>query len=454
MAEFYYFWSDFMTKEILLSLLNEKKYKSIHDVLSKYNPVDIANLLSELEMKDLAPVFRMIEKDKAAEVFSYMENEQQEHLLNSFNDQEIQHILDSMYTDDVVDFLEDMPANVVKPLLERIDSETRAEINKILKYGEDSVGSIMTTEFVELYPDMTIKDALARIKKVGIESETIYTCYVIERRKLIGVVSAKKLLTSDDDVLIRDIMHEEFVFSRTTDDREDAAKLFRKYGFIALPVLDSEGLIVGIVTFDDAIDVLTEETTEDMQKMAAMVANDESYLKTSVFTHAKNRIVWLLILMLSASVTGMIISKYENAFAVVPLLVSFIPMLMDTGGNCGSQSATLIIRGLAVDELHFSDFWKIIWKEFRVSLLVSIVLSIANTIRIYIMYKDLALSIVVGISIICTVIVAKMVGCTLPILAKKLKMDPAIMAAPLITTIVDTCSIVIYFKIATILFHI
>lgn len=442
-----------MNKEIIMRLMEEKKYKSVHDLLSKYNAVDIANLLSELENKDLAPVFRMIEKDKAAEVFSYMENDLQEHLINSFSDQEIINIMDSMYTDDMVDFLEDMPANVVKKLLKTIDSETRAEINKILKYGEDSVGSIMTTEFVDLGIDMTVREALNKIKKVGIESETIYTCYVVEKKKLKGVVSAKKLLTSDDNVLIRDIMHEEYIAANTTDDREIAANLFRKYGFISIPVLDTEGCIVGIVTFDDAIDVLTEETTEDMQKMAAMVANDESYLKTSVFTHAKHRIIWLLILMLSASVTGAIISRYENAFAAVPLLVSFIPMLMDTGGNCGSQSSTLVIRGLAVDELHFSDFWKIIWKEFRVSLLVSFVLALANTLRIYFVYKDLTLAIVVGVSIIFTVIVAKLVGCTLPILAKKLKMDPAIMAAPLITTIVDTCSIVIYFKIATLLFN-
>ena len=442
-----------MNKEILMSLLEEKKFKSIHDVLSKYNAVDIANLLSELDEKDLAPVFRIIEKDKAAEVFSYMENDLQENLINSFSDQEIINIMEDMYTDDMVDFLEDMPANVVKRLLKTIDSETRAEINKILKYGEDSVGSIMTTEFVDLSIDMTVKEALNTIKRVGIDSETIYTCYVVEKRKLKGIVSAKKLLTSDYDVLVKDIMNEHFIAATTTDDREVAANLFRKYGFISIPVIDKEGYIVGIVTFDDAIDVLTEETTEDMQKMAAMVANDESYLKTSVFTHAKHRIIWLLILMLSASVTGAIISRYENAFAAVPLLVSFIPMLMDTGGNCGSQSSTLIIRGLAVDELHFGDFWKIVWKEFRVSLLVSSVLALANTLRIFFVYKNLTLAIVVGISIVFTVIVAKLVGCTLPILAKKLKMDPAIMAAPLITTIVDTCSIIIYFKVATILFN-
>lgn len=443
-----------MTQKLLLSLLEEKNFKSIHEILSEYNPVDIANLLGELDDKDLAIVFRMIEKEKAAEVFSYMDNDMREILLNTVSKQEIIAIIEDMFADDVVDFLEDMPANVVTHLLDNIDKETRADINRLLQYPEDSAGSIMTIEFIELSTTMTVSDALEKIRTIGIHSETIYTCYVVEKHKLLGIITAKDLITSASDTLIKDLMSENYVSIKTTDDKEDAANLFRKYGLIAIPVLDFEGCIVGIVTFDDAIDVLTDETTEDMLKMAAMASSDESYLKTSAFKHAKNRVVWLLVLMLSASITGTIISNYEQAFAVVPLLVAFIPMLMDTGGNCGSQSATLIIRGLAVDELQFSDIFKIIWKEFRVSLMVSFVLALANGLRIFIMYKDIKLAVVVGISLVGTVVVAKLVGCVLPIFAKKCRLDPAIMAAPLITTIVDTCSIIIYFKIATLVFNI
>lgn len=443
-----------MTQKLLLSLLEEKNFKAIHEILLEYNPVDIANLLAELDDKNLAIVFRMIEKEKAAEVFSYMDNDMREILLNTLSRQEIISIIEDMFADDVVDFLEDMPANVVTHLLDNIDNETRADINRLLQYPEDSAGSIMTIEFIELSTDMTVSDALEKIRTIGIHSETIYTCYVVQKHKLLGIITAKDLITSDSDTLIKDIMSENYVSIKTTDDKEDAANLFRKYGLIAIPVLDVEGCIVGIVTFDDAIDVLTDETTEDMLKMAAMASSDESYLKTSAFKHAKNRVVWLLVLMLSASITGTIISNYEQAFAVVPLLVSFIPMLMDTGGNCGSQSATLVIRGLAVDELQFSDIFKIIWKEFRVSLMVSFVLALANGLRIFIMYKDMNLALVVGLSLIATVVVAKLVGCVLPIFAKKCRLDPAIMASPLITTIVDTCSIIIYFKIATLVFNI
>ncbi|MEG1621073.1 MAG: magnesium transporter [Oscillospiraceae bacterium] len=442
-----------MTKSVLLSLLEEKKFKSIHEVLSQYNPVDLASLFSELNEKDLVLVFRMLEKTKAADVFAYMDNDIRQTLLSGFSDLEIQSILESMFTDDVVDFLEDMPANVVTKLLEKVDKSTRTDINKILQYADGSVGSIMTTEFVELRPQMTIKNALEKIRNVGIESETIYTCYVVEKQKLVGVISAKTMLTNPDTSVIDDLMTDNFIFAKTSDDREYTANLFRKYGLIAIPVVDGEGCIVGIVTFDDAIEVLTEETTEDIHKMAAITASDESYLKASVFTHAKNRIGWLLILMLSATITGRILANYEATFAVIPLLVSFIPMLMDTGGNCGSQSATLVIRGLAVDELHFADFFKIIWKEFRVSLLVGLVLTLANGLRIYIFYHDIRLTIVICASLLLTVIIAKLVGCSLPILAKRCGLDPAIMAAPLITTIVDTCSIMIYFKIATIILN-
>ena len=396
----------------------------------------------------------MIDKDKAAEVFSYMDDDQRQVLLQSFTSQEIRLILDAMYTDDAVDLLEDMPANVVNHLLDQVSQDTRADINRLLKYPEDSAGSIMTVEYIDVTLQMTVQQTLDKIRTIGIHSETVYTCYVVEKRKLCGIVTAEALLTNDGDTQVKELMEENYIFIRTTDDREDAAKLFRKYDLIAIPVLDQEGYIVGIVTFDDAIDVLTEETTEDIHKMAAIASSEESYLKTSVLEHARHRILWLLILMFSATITGAIITKYENAFTAIPLLVSFIPMLMDTGGNCGSQSSTLIIRGLAVDELHFSDFFTILWKEFRVAIVVGVVLALANGVRIFWVYKNLPMAVVVAASLVVTIVIAKLVGCILPILAKRLRMDPAIMASPLITTIVDTCSIVIYFQIATLMFHI
>ena len=443
-----------MAKNILLELLTDKKYLELKKVLSEYNSVDLAELLLDMEDKDLAFVFRMIDKDKAAEVFSYMDDDQRQVLLQSFTSQEIRLILDAMYTDDAVDLLEDMPANVVNHLLDQVSQDTRADINRLLKYPEDSAGSIMTVEYIDVTLQMTVQQTLDKIRTIGIHSETVYTCYVVEKRKLCGIVTAEALLTNDGDTQVKELMEENYIFIRTTDDREDAAKLFRKYDLIAIPVLDQEGYIVGIVTFDDAIDVLTEETTEDIHKMAAIASSEESYLKTSVLEHARHRILWLLILMFSATITGAIITKYENAFTAIPLLVSFIPMLMDTGGNCGSQSSTLIIRGLAVDELHFSDFFTILWKEFRVAIVVGVVLALANGGRIFWVYKNLPMAVVVAASLVVTIVIAKLVGCILPILAKRLRMDPAIMASPLITTIVDTCSIVIYFQIATLMFHI
>ena len=380
-----------MAKNILLELLTDKKYLELKKVLSEYNSVDL---------------------------------------------------------------LEDMPANVVNHLLDQVSQDTRADINRLLKYPEDSAGSIMTVEYIDVTLQMTVQQTLDKIRTIGIHSETVYTCYVVEKRKLCGIVTAEALLTNDGDTQVKELMEENYIFIRTTDDREDAAKLFRKYDLIAIPVLDQEGYIVGIVTFDDAIDVLTEETTEDIHKMAAIASSEESYLKTSVLEHARHRILWLLILMFSATITGAIITKYENAVTAIPLLVSFIPMLMDTGGNCGSQSSTLIIRGLAVDELHFSDFFTILWKEFRVAIVVGVVLALANGVRIFWVYKNLPMAVVVATSLVVTIVIAKLVGCILPILAKRLHMDPAIMASPLITTIVDTCSIVIYFQIATLMFHI
>lgn len=443
-----------MTITVLRALLEEKKFRSIHDVLSMYNPVDLAELLSELDDRELATVFRILDKPKAAEVFTYMDNDLRQELIKTFSSAEIKSLFEELFADDAADFLSDMPANFVTQLLENIDPETRKTINYLLQYPDDSAGSIMTVEFVELDPDMTVAGALEKIRRVGIDSETVYTCYAVKRHKLLGVVEAKDLLTHEGTEPIAPLIQSDYISVKTTDDREYVANLFRRYGLIAIPVIDTEGCIVGIVTFDDAIGVLTEETTEDMQKMAAMEANTEPYLKTPAWKHARHRIVWLLILMLSATITGAIISKYEEAFAAVPLLVSFIPMIMDTGGNCGSQSSTLIIRGLAVDELHFADTARIVWKELRVALLVGLGLAVAVSAIILLRYGDLRLAGVVSLSMLFTVICAKVTGGLLPIAAKRLGLDPALMAAPLITTVVDTVAMFIYFSVATMLFHI
>ena len=441
-----------MDKKLILQWMQNNNLKELHEYLKKQNVVDIAEFLKELDDSTLAIFFRILEKEDAANVFSYLENDERNRLIKTFNNTEIVNVINELYSDDAIDFLSDMPANLVTQLLDKVDDEVRQDINHLLKYKDGTAGSIMTVEFIEFTKEMTVADALAKIKRVGIDSETVYTCYVVENRKLIGIVSAKSLMLSDSDVLIKDIMKTEYIYAYTSDDKEDIAKKMRKYGLIALPVLDVEDCIVGIVTFDDAIDVLTEETTEDMQKMAAIVANDKPYLTTSVWEHARSRIVWLLILMFSATLTGSIISNYEHAFEVMPVLVSFIPMLMDTGGNCGSQSSTLIIRGLAIDEIKFSDFFKVVFKEFRISIIVGILLGIANGIRIIVLNHDPYLAMVVSASIVVTVMISKFVGCVLPIIAKKFKMDPAIMAAPLITTIVDTLAIMVYFSIASQIF--
>lgn len=442
-----------MTVTVLKALLKEKRLRSIHDVLSMYNPVDLAELLSELDDRELATVFRILDKPKAAEVFTYMDKDLRQELIKTFSSAEINSLFEELYADDAADFLSDMPANFVTQLLENVGPETRRTINTLLQYPDDSAGSIMTVEFVELDPEMTVSGALDKIRRVGIDSETVYNCYAVKKHKLLGVVTAKDLLTHAGTEPIEPLILSDYISVRTTDDREYVANLFRRYGLIALPVVDTEGCIVGIVTFDDAIGVLTEETTEDMQKMAAMEANTEPYLKTPAWKHAKHRIVWLLVLMLSATITGAIISKYEAAFAAVPLLVSFIPMIMDTGGNCGSQSSTLIIRGLAVDELHFSDTIRVVWKELRVALLVGLGLAIADSAFVMLRYGDMRLAGVVSLSMFFTVICAKVTGGLLPIAAKRLGLDPALMAAPLITTVVDTVAMFIYFTIATMLFQ-
>ena len=442
-----------MNKDIFVKLLQQRQYKAVRSILDVMNEVDIASLLSELDDKELALAFRLIPKDKAAEVFANMESSMQTYLVEMFSEKELKELLDDLYMDDTVDLLEELPANLVNRILDTVSTSDRALINQLLNYPEDSAGSIMTTEYVDIRENMTVAQSMAHIKETGIHKETIYTCYVTERRRLTGIVSAKDLMTTDDDVLIRDLMETEIISVKTHTDKEEVAKLFTKYDFLAIPVLDTDGLMVGIVTFDDAMDVMVEEATEDITKMAAINPSEKTYFETSVFAHARNRIPWLLILMFTSIITGTNITKYENAFAAIPLLVSFIPMLMDTGGNCGSQSSTLIIRGLALSQIRFKDIFRVIFKEFRISLIVGAVLALTNGVRIMIQYNDAGLALVIALSLIGTVVISKMVGCMLPLLASKIHLDPAIMASPLITTLVDIFSILIYFNVATMLFN-
>lgn len=442
-------------KEEVIELLENKRYTNLYKYLKQLNNQDISLLFEELSPEDVVLLFRLLPKDEAAEVFSYMEPDLQEQLINNLTDKELKLVIDELFMDDTVDLIEEMPSNVVKRILKTVNKEDRNTINELLKYPSDSAGSIMTTEFVDLKINMTVEDAFKKIKKIGLNKETVYTCYALDiKRVIIGIVDIKDLLLADRDVLIKDIMETNVVTVNTLEDKEEVTKLFDKYDLVALPVVDKENRLVGIVTIDDAIDVLQDETTEDFELMAAMTPTEDSYFKTSVFKHARNRILWLLLLMVSSMITGGILTHYEEAFAAVPLLVSFIPMIMGTGGNCGSQSSTLIIRGMAVDEIEPKDFFRAIWKEFRVALLAGTALAIVNGIRIMIQYGNLKIAIVLGLTLIGTACLAKMLGCALPMLAKKLKIDPAIMAAPIISTILDSCSILIYFNIAVAILHI
>ncbi len=437
----------------LTELLKEKNYIKIKSIVRDLYPADLATLLETLEPREITLIFRILPKELAAETFTYMNSDTQMHLISAFSDKELREMLDDIFVDDTVDIIEEMPANVVSRILQNSDSETRKQINDILNYPTDSAGSVMTTEYVYFHKDMTTRDALEWIRKVGVVKETIYTCYVTEARKLIGFVTILDLVTADENVKIKNIMDTNVIHVNTHEDREIVAKKFSKYDFLAMPVVDNDCRMVGIITFDDVLDVIQEENEEDFSKMAAMQPAEDSYFKTSVFTHAKNRIGWLLILMFSATITGSLLSTYEEAFQALPLLVSFIPMLMSTGGNCGSQSSTTVIRGLATEEISFKDFFSVVWKEFRISLMVSVTLALANGARIYLFYNhDLLLSITIALSIVGTVMISKFIGCVLPLLAKKVKLDPALMATPLISTIVDTCSMLIYFQIATFMF--
>lgn len=433
-------------------LLDSREFGRIRVLFTAMEPADIAELLGEINEQRLPILFRILPKELAAETFVEMDSDEQELLINAFSERELHDVVDELFVDDAVDIIEEMPANVVKRILRHTDSEMRNSINEILRYPKDSAGSIMTTEYVSLKKDMTVSEAFDRIRRTGVDKETIYTCYVTDTdRKLIGLVTVKELLLSPYNTVINTIMEKNIISVETLDDKEEVANMFDKYDFMSLPVVDKENRLVGIVTFDDAIDVIQEENTEDIQKMGALQPIEETYLKTPVWKHAKNRIVWLLLLMLSATITGSIIEYYEAAFTALPILVAFIPMLMDTGGNCGAQSSTMIIRGLALDEITPKDIMKIMFKEIRIAAVVGLILAVVNTLRIYIMYSGqdpLFLSAVTGLSLIATVVIAKMLGGVLPILAKLCKLDPALMASPLITTIVDTCSVIIFFNIA------
>ena len=440
--------------ELVKELLEKKQYTKLRQMLSDKNTADIAVILEELAEEDLLKIFRILPKTMAADVFSYLEVDHQHELITSMSEKDAAGIINNLMADDATDLLEEMPANIVKKILANANPDIRRDINHLLRYPEDSAGSIMTVEYVDLKETMTVEDAIERIRKVGMDSETINICYVLDaKRKLIGTVALRYLLISPSDAVIGEIMHEDVIFINTMMDQEEVARQFQKYDFTAMPVVDNEERLVGIITVDDIVDILQEEATEDITKMAAMSPSEQSYFETSVFSHAKHRIAWLLVLMFSATITGTIITRYEDAFAAIPLLVSFIPMLMDTGGNCGSQSATLVIRGIALNEIQFHDLFKVVFKEFRVSLIVGVALAVANGIRILIMYHDTMLALVIGCSLVITIVLSKLIGCILPLLARKVNLDPAIMASPLITTMVDTCSILVYFSIATRVFN-
>ena len=436
--------------EYLLELVETRQFRRLKELLIEMNEVDVASFMEELDSEKTVVVFRMLPKELATDVFACLSLENQQHIINSITDVELRGIIEDLFVDDAVDMLEELPASVVKRVLQNASPDTRKLINQFLQYPENSAGSIMTAEYVGLKKTMTVEEAFAYIRKHGVDKETIYTCYVMDSvRRLEGVVTVKDLLMNPYDTRIEDIMDTHVIKAVTTEDQEDVVESFHKYDLLSLPVVDHEERLVGIGTVDDIVDVMEQEATEDFEKMAAMAPSEKPYLKTGVFQLAKNRIVWLLVLMVSSMITGGILGKYENAFAIIPLLVTFIPMLTDTGGNAGSQSSTLIIRGMAVGEIEPRDVFRVVWKELRVGAMVGVVLGAVNYIRLVIMYPgNEMICLTVVLSLFVTVVLAKTIGCVLPIAAKVCRMDPAIMAAPLITTIVDAFSLVIYFQLA------
>ena len=447
-----------IVEKALLKMLDEKKYASLRDILVTMNPSDVAGLFDGLEEKQIPVMFRLLPKEQAAETFVEMEPEAQQLLIQGFSDNELREVLDELYVDDAADLVEEMPANVVRRILTQADPEMRSSINQILRYPENSAGALMTMEYVSLRLDMTVEESILRIRRQGVDKETIYTCYVLSAdRTLQGIVTVKDLLLAEsDDTEIKEIMTENVISVTTKDDQEEVAKMFSKYNFLALPVVDTEKRMVGIVTFDDAMDVMEEEATEDMEIMAAMTPSEKSYLKSTPFDLYKHRIPWLMLLMVSATFTGMIISSFESALALLPALTAFIPMLMDTGGNCGSQSSVTVIRALSLDELELSDVFTVLWKEVRTAVLCGISLAAVCFLKVLLVDRllmhnesiSLSVDLVICLALGVTVVMAKMVGCTLPLLAKRLGFDPAVMASPFITTIVDALSLLVYFLFA------
>ncbi len=434
----------------LFQFVEEHKYRLLRSRLAEMNEADIAEFMEELDRNQGMLIFRMLPKDQAADVFAFLEPDVQEHIINSINDAEVGKIVEDLFVDDAVDMLEELPATVVKRVMRAATPETRKLINQFLQYPENSAGSIMTAEYIGLKKYMNVEQAFAYIRAHGVDKETIYTCFVTDgQRRLEGVVTIKDLLMNPYETKIQDIMDENIIKTVTTEDQEEVVELFNKYDLICLPVVDHEDRLVGIVTVDDIVDVMEEEATEDIEKMAAMLPSDKPYLKTGIFELAKNRIVWLTVLMLSSMITGSILTYYEAAFAALPLLVSFVPMLTGTGGNAGSQSSTTIIRAMTIGDVKPMDILKVIWKEIRVAVVVGIILAGLNFVRLMLQYPgETLVCVTVVVSLMLTIILAKTIGCTLPILAQLLHLDPAIMAAPLISTIVDACSLIVYFQIA------
>ncbi len=449
-------------EEDVFELIKNKRFVRLKELLSEMQPADIAEIFEQATDKDIPVLFRILPKELAAEVFVEFDSDKQEILVNSFSDSELREVLDELFMDDAADIVEEMPATVAKRILKNTDANTRRQINQLLAYPEDSAGSIMTTEYIDLKRTMTVDEAFDRIRKIGFDTETIYTCYVIgSRRKLFGTVSLRDLLLSGKDEIIGDIMDENVVSAHTLDDKEEVAAMFERYDMLALPVVDSEGRLVGIVTVDDAIDVIQEEASEDIELMAAILPSEKTYLKTGVFETFKSRIPWLLFLMISATFTGAIISSFEARLAQCIALVAFIPMLMGTGGNAGSQTSVSVIRALSLGDIEFKDIMRVIWKELRVAVIIGVVLGVINFIKLYLVDflwlhtfdtgAELVEMATICLTLIFVIIVAKMLGAALPIVAKKIGLDPAVMASPLVTTILDAVSLLIYFGIAAVL---
>ena len=450
------------TENIIAELIESRQFVRLKEMLSEMQPADIAEIFEDANLKDIPVIFRILPKELAAEVFVELDSDKQELLVNAFSDKELREVLDELFMDDAADIVDEMPATVAKRILKNTDANTRRMINQLLAYPEDSAGSIMTTEYIDLKKDMTVDEAFDRIRKIGFDTETIYTCYVTDsRRKLIGIVSLKDLLLNDKDCVIKELMDENIMFANTVDDKEEVASMFDKYDVLALPVVDKENRLVGIITVDDVIDVIQDEATEDMEKMAAMLPSENTYLKTGIFETFKSRIPWLLFLMISATFTGAIISSFESRLAQCIALVAFIPMLMGTGGNSGSQASVSVIRALSLGDVEFKDIFRVIWKELRVAVVSGIVLGVTNFIKLYLIdflwlhTFDTGLEIVematICFTLVLIVIVAKILGAVLPIVAKKIGLDPAVMASPLVTTILDAVSLLIYFGIASVL---